>query len=185
MNHHVMDTPNEPLPSDSKSSLLKGLSCNIKSIKDLMSQNFSLEKQLEDEEEEIKYLKDRIDTVKFQRDLIIGQRYAETRQKSDESLENTKTALENTLVRVKQEYGKISEEVFECEDVIENLIKMSKDYDSRIAGMKNELEKIKVIAPPSEPASANRCSVPTGLPITPIQLSRRTVHLRKAISYSK
>ena len=94
---------------------------------------------------EVSHLASAIQSSKAQRDLHIGQNFIKNQGKIDKKLTENKTSLENILIRVKQDCGKLSEDVQEQEDMIQFLISHCRSYDHEIGALKKELERIKIL----------------------------------------
>lgn len=95
--------------------------------------------------DEVSHLNSAIQSSKAQRDLHIGQNFIRNQEKIDKKLTDSKTSLENIFIRVKQDCGKLSEDVQEQEDMIQFLITTCRAYDHEIEALKKELDRIKVI----------------------------------------
>lgn len=80
--------------------------------------------------------------------MHIGQNFINNREKIDKKLTENKNALENLLIHVKQDCGKLTEQVQEQEDLIQFLITTCRSFDNEIQSLKKELEKTKVISVP-------------------------------------
>ena len=170
-------------PSNSSFSTLQ---YKINSISDLTKENSNLESNIFILVKELELLDNKLAHSKAERDILIGRNFVKmnTRASSSE-LEKTKGNLETLFVKSKLEYGKLSEEVLESEDMIQNYILACRACDEKKALIKKELEKIKSLSILSQiPTQIVNKQVTNALQ-RPIQLNSKKSHIRNAESLGK
>ena len=171
--------------TSSKSSFLM-LKSKILSISDMLKENTILESNISLLIKELDALDKKLSHSKAERDIMIGRNFIKMNTRvTNSELENTKQNLEDLLVKAKQDFGNLSEQVLESEDMVQNYILACRACDEKEAFLKKELEKIKVISIPSQiPVQIVGNQVVNALQ-KPIQLNSKRLHIRKAESLGK